>query len=169
MIVRSAAGGNAIKEPTSISPDDVSQEMLSRGLPLRVKSRGDSMFPLIHGGDTLLIEPAGADELRPGDIVFFRLPLGSFVVHRLIQRNGSGALLTNGDSLRRYDDPVPAAQVFGRVSKIERGGKALSLTGTFARISGRIITRLARHRVPFQITLKQMLGQLQWLIGRRQL
>lgn len=152
-----------------VSPEDVAQEVISTGHSWRVKSRGDSMYPLIKHGDTLLIEPLSASELNKGDIVFYRLPSGSFVAHRFIKRNPSGLLLTNGDSGRDYDEPVAAEQVFGRVAQIEHSGKALKLTGKLYNLNTRLITLLARHRVPLQITMKKFLGRVQWLAGLRRL
>ena len=167
MSINLHCGGDENTARTSISPDDVSQEGLSRGLSLHVKSRGHSMDPFIKDGDSLLIEPLNAAELHPGDIALFYLQSGSFVVHRFIKRNGSGLLLTNGDNMRYLDEPVAEEQVFGRVVQIEHNGKALSLTGGFYKLNSKVITLLARHRVPLQITLKKILGRMQWLIGQR--
>ena len=162
-------GVEEVIERTSISPDDVSQEVLSRGLSLRVKSRGQSMYPLIKNGDTLLIEPMNAERLCPGDIAFYRLSSGSFVVHRFIKRASPGSLLTNGDSLRHCDEFVAKEQVFGRVAQIESNNKSLNLAGRLITLNSRLITLLARYRVPLQITLKQNLGRIQWFTGRRRM
>lgn len=169
MPIDAYCGKNKVIEKISISPDDISREVLLRGLPLRVKIRGQSMYPFIKHGDTLLIEVTSAARLKLGDIAFYCLPSGTFVVHRLIKRNGSGSLLTGGDSLRQPDEPVTAEQVFGRVVQIERNGKVLKLAGGLNRMNARLITWLARYRVPLQITLKQTLGGIQWIIGRRRM
>ena len=167
MPINAYCGGDKIIEKISVSPDDVSKEVTSKGPSWRAKSRGESMYPLIKNGDTLLIEPAKAGELNLGDIAFYRLPSGSFVAHRLIKRNSSGSLLTNGDSLRQYDEIVAEEQVFGRVIQIERNGRALKLTGRMNNLNTRLITLLARYRVPLQITLKKTLGRIQCLVGLR--
>lgn len=127
------------------------------------------MFPFIKPGDTLLIEVVDAEKLMTGDIAFYCLPSGTFVVHRLVKRNGSLALLTNGDSLRKLDDPVTAEQVFGKVSRIERGRKSLDLNGGMNNLAGRLIAILARYRLPLQINMKRTLGRLQWLLMRRRI
>ena len=125
------------------------------------------MYPLIKNGDTLLIEPLKADELNLGDIAFYRLPSGSFVAHRFIKKNSSGLLLTNGDSLRQYDELVAEEQVFGKVIQIEHNCKVLKLAGRLNNLTTRLITLLAQYRVPFQITLKKILGRTQCLLGLR--
>ena len=154
-------------EKISVSSDDVFHETSSKEYSWRVKSRGQSMYPLIKNGDTLLIEPLKADELNPGDIAFYRLLSGSFIAHRFIKRNSSGLLLTNGDNLRKYDEVVAEEQVFGRVIQIERNGRVLTLSGRLNNLNTRLITWLARHRVPLQITLKKTLGRIQCLVGLR--
>ncbi len=167
MPINAYCGSDKIIEKISISPDDVPKEELSVGLPLRVKCRGQSMYPFIKHGDILLIEVVNADKLNPGDIAFYCLPSGTFIVHRFIKRNGSGSFLTNGDSMRQSDEPVTVEQVFGRVIQIERNGKALKLSGKLNYLNTRLITLLVRYRVPLQITLRQTLGRIQWIIGRK--
>lgn len=154
-------------EKISIPADDVSKEALLEGLPLRVKSRGYSMYPFIKNGDTIQIEVINADKLKLGNIVFYCLPSGTFVVHRLIKKNGSGSLFTNGDNMRQYDEPIDEEQVFGRVIQIERNGRALKLRGRLNGLNMHLITMLARYRIPLQITLKRTLGRIQWILCRR--
>jgi hypothetical protein len=91
------------------------------------------------------------------------------VVHRLIKKNGSGSLFTNGDNMRQYDEPVDEKQVFGRVIQIERNGRALKLRGRLNSLNMRLITILARYRIPLQITLKRILGRIQWILCRRRI
>jgi hypothetical protein len=152
-------------EETCISPDNDSWGVPTPGRIFRGKSRGDSMYPLIQTGDTLLITPVTANELHPGDITFYRLPAGKFMVHRFIKRNGSGFLLAKGDSRRQFDDPITTEQVFGRISSIEHNDKSLTMEGIFSKFIGLLIAFIARYPLPFQIRLKQTLGRLQWFLG----
>jgi signal peptidase I len=157
-----------IIEKISVSPVNGSREVVSEGPSWRAKSRGESMYPLIKNGDTLLIQPMKADEIHPGDIVIYRIPSGSFIAHRFIKRNISGSLLTNGDSMRHYDKLVDEEQVFGKVVQIERHSRILKLEGRLNGLNTRLITWLAQYRVPLQITIKKMLGRIQWVTGFRQ-
>ena len=167
MTITAYCKGEEAIENTSISSDIDTREALTHGKRLRVKSRGRSMYPFIQPGDTLLIDTVNADKLGRGDIAFYYLPSGTFVVHRLVKRNGSGSLLTNGDSLRKSDDPVTGEHVFGKVTGIERGGKSLDLDGMFSKLTGRLIAFLACYRLPLQIRMKRTLGRINWLIGGR--
>ena len=165
MTITAYCKGEEAIENTSISSDIDAREALTPGKRLRVKSRGRSMYPFIQPGDTLLIDMVNADKLGRGDIAFYCLPSGTFVVHRLVKRNGSGSLFTNGDSLRKSDDPITGEHVFGKVTGIKRGGKSLALTGILSKITGWLIALLAHYRLPLQITMKRNLGRIQWLIG----
>lgn len=112
---------------TSPYTDIMTQEVLAQGFCLRVKGRGFSMYPFVRTGDTLLIEPKSPAELDIGDIIFYRRHKGIYVAHRLIKKNGSATLITKGDNLRYYDEPVPVKKVLGRVISIERDGRYLRL------------------------------------------
>lgn len=168
MLTNAYCDKDKIIEKISISPVNGSREVVSEGPSWRAKSRGESMYPLIKNGDILLIQPAKADEIQPGDIVIYRIPSGSFIAHRFIKRNVSGSLLTNGDSMRHYDKLVDEEQVFGKVIQIERHSKTLKLEGRLSKLNTRLITWLAQYRVPLQITIKKMLGRIQWVTGFRQ-
>ena len=164
---KSGKSGKSV-ETTSVDAGAVSPEDLAAKKLLSIKSRGWSMYPLIHHGDMLFIQPGVADTLRTGDIAFFRLSGGSFVVHRLIRTKKVNSLLMNGDSLRDFDEPVLKEQVFGKLTRIEHDGKALSLEGRFNNMIGWFITQLAQYRIPFQITLKQNLARIEWFFrGKR--
>ena len=154
-------------EKISIPSSEIPRDTLSQALSLRVPTRGRSMYPYIQPGDILLIESANAANINIGDIALFCLPSGTFVVHRVIKKNSSGSLLTNGDSLRLADEPVAEEQVFGRVIQIERKGRVINLSGVFNSLNARLITLLARHRLPFQLHMKQALGRFRWFFGGR--
>ena len=152
-------------ERISIPASEMPRESLSQELSLRVQVSGRSMYPLIQSGDIILIEAAKANNLKLGDIALFYLTSGVFLIHRVIKKNGSGSLQTNGDSLRQPDEPVAEEQVFGRVIQIERNSRVINLTGTLSSINARLITLLARYRLPLQLHMKQTLGRLQWFLG----
>ncbi len=148
--------------------DILAQEVLARGFCLRVKGRGGSMYPFVQTGDMLLIEPKEAAELNIGDVILYRRPSGTYVVHRLIKRNGSATLLTKGDSLRYYDAPVPAEQVLGRVTQIEVNGRRIRLQGWPKHMISWLLAYLGRGCGSNQTGLRRNLGRLWWLIeGRR--
>jgi len=145
----------------------LAQEVLSRGHCIRVKGRGQSMYPLVRTGDTLDIEPKDPGELKIGDIIFYRRFCGDYVAHRLIKRNGPSTLLTKGDNHYYYDMPVPVDAVLGRVIRIEKEDRQLILSGNIAGILGRISAWLARGRSRKMTRLWRNMGRVIWFIGGR--
>ncbi len=133
--------------------DALAQEVPARGFCLRMKGRGQSMYPLIQNGDILLIEPKSTDEFKIGDIIFYRRPSGTYVVHRLIKKNGSATLQSKGDNLPYYDAPVTVGEVLGKVIQIEGGGRRIRLQGG----PRRTLAWVGRGRGSTQTRLRQNL------------
>jgi hypothetical protein len=69
--------------------------------------------------------------LQPGSIVVFRQN-ERLVVHRLMRwvdstHGADGCLVTRGDARPRYDQPVKAGEVLGRVDSALRNGRPVNL------------------------------------------
>jgi signal peptidase I len=100
------------------------QELLDRGLSLRVKATGMSMSPFLHGGELLWIRKVASSSLRRGDLVFCRSSEGFALIHRIIriwqEGNGECTLQTKGDALGAPDQAASERQVLGKVFLIER-------------------------------------------------
>jgi signal peptidase I len=142
------------------------QELMARGFCIHARTIGPSMYPLLKTGYKLFIEPRVAAELNIGDIVFYQRG-ESYVVHRLIRKNGS-TITTKGDNFPYYDAPVSVEQVLGRVVQIEGSGRRLKLNTAPNRILSGLITCLAHGHYPAQTRLIGNLNRLHWLIeGRR--
>jgi signal peptidase len=120
------------------------------------------MYPFVQTGDTLLIEPKTPDELSIGDIIFYRCSTGIYVAHRLIKKNNSAILITKGDNLHYYDEPVHAEQVLGRVISIERDGRYQRLDSGVNKMVSRSWARLS----PISWWLRPIL-KLGWRLYRR--
>ena len=160
MYIKAEKSANTIPVDTTSVP----LEDLASGKPINVKCVGLSMYPLIKYNDILVIQPATTKDLSAGEIIFFRLSTGLCIIHRLISKTRENMLLLNGDSMRNLDDPVKEEQVLGRVTRIIHNGKTLNLEGTINKIVGWFIVKLARYRIPLQITSKQVLTRIQWML-----
>jgi hypothetical protein len=148
--------------------DSLLREVMAHGNCLRGKSLGRSMLPLVHSDDHVFIEYKGIDSLNIGDVVFFRNHLGTYVIHRLIRKQGSAAIITRGDNVPRFDVPVPADNILGRVTQIESHGKRLKLTGGLSRIFAYFIALFGRARFRGQVRITRRINKLWWTIeGRR--
>ncbi len=99
------------------------EDTLARGAPLRFEAAGWSMTPFIRDGDAITISALGESAPRPGDVVAFALP-GSrpLLVHRIVAED-SGGFLLRGDNSPSPDGMISLADIYGRVSVVERGGK----------------------------------------------
>lgn len=94
--------------------------------PLRVRVRGGSMLPTLRPGDVVRVEPAGPDDLRPGDVVLCRNGRGA-LLHRFLGRTPEGWLLTQGDAHLSPDPPWPPEALLGRAVGVERGGRVVPI------------------------------------------
>jgi hypothetical protein len=99
------------------APDDLSEELLRKGVELMLVGRGRSMWPVIAPGDRIVAR-ACAGPPRSGEIVVLRTPAG-IVTHRLIARRGDPPrLVTRGDWLDHDDAPVPEGALLGVVHRV---------------------------------------------------
>jgi hypothetical protein len=100
------------------------REVLARGLPFRFRARGWSMTPFIRDGDVITISPFRNRVPGVGEVVaFIRPAAGNVVVHRVVARHGTASLI-QGDSASGYADGIiPAENLVGRVTRVERNGR----------------------------------------------
>jgi signal peptidase I len=160
---------NEVIDHPSVYFDTMAQEVLNQGLNLRFKASGSSMYPFIQAGDILLVEPERPAGLRIGDIIFYRCPPGSYIVHRLVKKKGAETLITKGDNVSYYDAPFSVEQLMGRIIHIESRNKQLSLHGWLNRSFSWLTARLALGRYTNQTRLIRNLDRLWWLMGGRRM
>jgi signal peptidase I len=99
---------------------------------LRFRANGGSMSPLVRDGDVVLVRPVEPSSVRVGDVVLCSSHPGQIVVHRVVRKidGPSGDLFTvQGDQVTQADGTIPAMQVYGRVTTIERAGARINLDG----------------------------------------
>ncbi|MCJ7663849.1 MAG: S26 family signal peptidase [Desulfobacterales bacterium] len=101
--------------------------VLSKGACFRFRSKGFSMSPFIKDGDVLTITPIEGTAPGFGDVVVFTHPnSGKLIIHRIIGKRG-GSYRTKGDNSPEGDGLISRAAILGRVIKVERNGKYISL------------------------------------------
>jgi signal peptidase I len=103
-------------------------EVLQSTGNLRLRVTGSSMLPTLWPGDLLHFESIPAHLVKPGSIVLVDRR-ERFVVHRVIRQidgKGCGQIVTRGDSMAEEDPPVPASNVMGRVTRVERGPRVMA-------------------------------------------
>lgn len=110
-------------------------------IPVRIQLNGHSMRPLIRRmRDFVTIMPV-TRPLKRGDVVLFADDAGRYVVHR-VWKLGRDGVITLGDNCRAPDAPLRYDQIWGLVTKLERGRITLSLDRAKARLFGRLWMRL---------------------------
>jgi len=97
------------------------------------------MSPLVRDGDVLTVHPADPGSIRLGDLVLVTDEHGRPLVHRVIRRTTGqeGMRFTvQGDQVSRPDGEIPAAQVYGRVTTVERTGACIEVNRPSLRVLG---------------------------------
>lgn len=108
-------------------------------LPVRITLQGGSMRPLIRREkDFVTILPL-TRPVKKGDIVLFADPRqpGRYVVHR-VNKVTTDHVITQGDHCIRADALLRPEQIWGLVTRVERGEKVLSVDTPVARLLGRL-------------------------------
>ncbi|WP_417912249.1 S24/S26 family peptidase [Candidatus Electronema sp. TJ] len=116
--MRDTASVISIHEPGALA---LVRSLLRQGVSVRIRVSGDSMQPLLKGGELVEIAPLTGTLPQLGEIIFLFDQQGSPLIHRLIWRrsqNGAPHLLTKGDACVCFDGFIPAEQAAGRVLRI---------------------------------------------------
>lgn len=116
-------------------------ETLRRQGTVRFRVRGCSMRPLVRDGDVVEVCRQSARELKRGDLAVFSRG-GAILVHRVLQSRIAGnkwRVVTKGDAFSHPDAPLRAGELLGRVARIQRGPRVVSLES----LPQRLLHRLA--------------------------
>lgn len=98
------------------------QVLLKADQMLNVYAMGDSMYPVIHQNDELIV--GGADKYGIGDIIVFQYE-NELLVHRIIKISDT-VYYCKGDNAFRLER-VKESDVIGKVCKIYRAGKHIQI------------------------------------------
>jgi signal peptidase I len=106
---------------------DLLKAVMARNRPFRFRAGGSSMAPFIKDGDVVTLSPLRERRLRPGDpVAFCSNETGMLIVHRIVRKRPEG-FLVRGDNAAHPDGTVPAADILGWVTRIERRGRKVRL------------------------------------------
>lgn len=87
--------------------------------PLTVLTQ--SMEPLLHPGDVVVVEPVSGKDVAVGDVVTYRAADSSLITHRVVEVQRStyagreDTIIVQGDANNVPDEPLVASQVVGRM------------------------------------------------------
>ena len=123
------------------------QAVLDKGVPFRFQATGFSMIPFVRDGDVITVAPLAGGTPGLGDVVAFVRPnTGKLAVHRVVG-NLSSAFLIRGDNTQETDGLVPAGNILGRVTRVERDGRRVYLGLGPERYPIAFLTRLGLLRL----------------------
>lgn len=100
------------------------KESLAKNVPARLEIISDSMIPFLLVGDQVIIESCPIEALQVGDIITYQTAQDLFThrVRAIVTENGQSWILTRGDRLTKFDEPISAENYIGRLShKVHNG------------------------------------------------
>ncbi|HVZ73504.1 MAG TPA: S24/S26 family peptidase [Polyangia bacterium] len=123
----------------------VAESLLAAGVSIRFRAGGRSMRPALRDGDHLTVAPIAARDVRVGDVVLCTMPRGP-VAHRVraidAAVEGVARFVLRGDAAMAPDRPAAGPQIWGRVVRAERDGRAFPVGGVLRRRVALVKVRL---------------------------
>lgn len=102
---------------------DLVQNILLKGVNLRLHARGSSMTPFIRDGDLITIRPINNRNTGIGDIVAFIHPDSeNLILHRVIVRKQNVVVVKGDNENRSQSDQITHQAIIGILQRVERGG-----------------------------------------------
>lgn len=93
-----------------------------KGASFRFQARGYSMTPAIRDGDIITVAPLKNIKIGRGDVLAFRHPSRPhMLVHRVLRKKSR--YFIKGDNTPEADGWIPAENILGIVTRVERQGK----------------------------------------------
>lgn len=109
--------------------------LLSQGISVQIRVSGNSMQPMLRGGELLEIAPLAGQVPWFGDLLLFHAQDNIPLIHRVIWRHGKkGLIQTKGDSCPACDVVIPVEYIFGRVERIIYPDSIINLQKPFMRL-----------------------------------
>ena len=149
-------------------PNTLFADILDKGLNLRLKVTGQSMYPFIKSGEIVTLKKVPCSTLKCWDIILYMDFSGSLILHRLVKietlQNGDISFVTRGDALIQKDKPVTENQILGKASYVEKivpglGPKKINLDSSLCRGLNLVygLYRNLRHRLLNRTVLRKLL------------
>lgn len=110
-----------------LSPDELAPlitEVLASGGTFPFYPGGNSMLPTIRPGkDAVVLAPP--EDLRVGDIIFYRRDSGAFVLHRIVGKKADGSFILRGDNQFCNEEGVLPSHILAVVAEYHKGNRVI--------------------------------------------
>lgn len=121
---------------------EISKALLLSGKSVRFNAVGDSMFPFLHDGDLVLIEPVIVENLKIGDVIFYEDINNHFLLHRVIRKGtlaGRPEFQIQADNNLKPGGWVTSDQIFGRLAQFFQNGLWVKMDSVGCRVATLLI------------------------------
>ena len=103
--------------PNEILLEEVAR-LLDEGREVELLTKGSSMLPFIVGDrDSVILTKDGCGSVVPGDIVLARRSVGVYILHRIVEVNGTSVVL-RGDGNISGREMIRRQDIIGRVIRV---------------------------------------------------
>ncbi len=120
MICKQRDGGISLSAPVIM---ELIEAVHEKGAPFRFQAWGGSMMPAIRDGDFITVSPLQDILPRRGDVLAFRHPARpQMLVHRVLHTK-TRKYFIKGDNCPEADGWIPAENILGLITQVERQGK----------------------------------------------
>lgn len=127
------------------------EEYLEKNGEMIYRNRGVSMLPLLkEGRDLFKVCKKGAERCSKYDVILYRRPPESYVLHRVIKVCGSGYIVL-GDNCVNKETGITDDDIIGVMTGFVRKGKEHSTEETWYRLYSRLIVLTYPVRRCFKI------------------
>ena len=105
----------------------LAKQLLQEGKKIEISVKGNSMFPFLRDGETVVVAPVGiSGSLKRHDIILAETTTGHIMMHRIREVNPA-YILMKGDGNLLQTEQLNHSDVMGKAISVRRNGKNIPL------------------------------------------
>ena len=103
------------------------EEVIESGGEFRLFPKGTSMLPLLRQGKDSVALVKKSDNLKKGDVIFYRRPNGQFVLHRIVKKPQNRVYILCGDNQTALEKGITDSMIIASVSAVYKKEKRVEI------------------------------------------